>query len=346
MVVFSHTILTPGRAEADAKAIIGHRRRHGSPTVVLSPGGLGDAIEGLYQENGVPVFRDTATAFDSLKCHYASVASSTAGHRLEAPTLASGSKSALEQSLHAVQGKASRILSELDSARLLRAVGVPVVESRHAESFEQMKSIAGELGYPVVLKALAPDVAHKNRLGFVIPNIPDAASLQRSRRELQERIALQNFAPEDVQIIVQPMLRSSAELIVGVTRDSVLGYFLVMGLGGVYTEVLDRSIMIPMPFAPSLARQWVEGTQIGKLVQSVDPSGRLMDEVLDITHALQALIMNSGDLIEEIDINPLLIGPWGCKAVDALVVLAGADRIPAPADTEIPVKIPVTRGQA
>jgi acyl-CoA synthetase (NDP forming) len=323
LVVFSHTILTPGRAAADAKVIIERRRRHGSPVLVLSPGGLGEEIEGPYQKNGVPVFRDTATAFDSLHCHYATIPSATAAYRLEPQELADGSKHAVEQCLHAAKGKASPILSELDSAELLRAVGVPVVESRRVDSFEQAQGIAEELGFPVVLKALAPDVAHKNRLGFVIPNILDAAFLQRSHRELQERIASQGFARENVPIIVQPMLRSSAELIVGVTRDAVLGHFLIVGLGGVYTEVLDLTIMVPMPFSPSLCREWVEGTRIGKLIQSVDGSGRLMDDVLGTVNALQTLIVNSGDAIEEIDINPLLIGPWGCKAVDALVVLRG-----------------------
>lgn len=120
------------------------------------------------------------------------------------------------------------------------------------------------------------------------------------------------------------MLRASAELIVGVTRDPSLGYFLVVGLGGIYTEVLDLSIMVPIPFPPSLCRAWVAETRLGYLIKSVGQDGGLVDEVVRIANALQALIAASGNAIREIDINPLLIGPWGCKAVDALVVLAGA----------------------
>jgi len=85
-----------------------------------------------------------------------------------------------------------------------------------------------------------------------------------------------------------------------------------------------------MPFSSSLCREWIERARIGKLIGSVDGSVRLMDDVLGTANALQTLIVNSGDAIEEIDINPLLIGSWGCKAVDALVVLTGAGRGPDP----------------
>ena len=322
MIVFSHTILTPGRAEADANVIIERRRRHGAPTLVLSPGGLGNEIEELYQANGVPVFRDTAAAFESLKCHYATLPPGPDDAAAASVDLDAVTQRAIELLLEAASAKASPILSEVESAALLRAVGVPMVESVRADTLDQAKAAAQTLGYPLVLKALAPDVAHKNKRGFVIPEILDAGSLEGNHGELAKRIVAQGFALDGVPIIAQPMLRASAELIVGVTRDPSLGYFLVVGLGGIYTEVLDLSIMVPIPFPPPLCRAWVAETRLGRLIQSV--GGGLVDEVVRIANALQALIAGSGGAIQEIDINPLLIGPWGCKAVDALVVLTGA----------------------
>jgi hypothetical protein len=118
------------------------------------------------------------------------------------------------------------------------------------------------------------------------------------------------------------MLRASAELIIGVTCDPSLGYFLVIGLGGIYTEVLDLSIMVPMPFPPTTCREWLSGTRLGHLFELVDRSGALLEEIVRIANALQRLIAGADGAIEEVDINPLLIGPWGCRAVDALVILS------------------------
>lgn len=321
MVVFSHTILTPGRAEADANVIIERRKRYGAPTLVLSPGGLGEKIEGLYRTNGVPVFRDTVTAFDCLKCHYATL---PVAETVPAVTeLNVAAKSSVDRQLEAAGTKASPILSELESAELLRAVGVPMVESIRSDTLDDALTATATLGYPLVLKALAPDVAHKNKLGFVIPNILDAESLKKGHAELCRRIVAQGFSVEKTPVIAQPMLRATAELIIGVTRDASLGYFLVLGLGGIYTEVLDLSVMVPMPFPPTTCREWLSGTRLGDLLESVDRSGALLEEVVRIADALQKLVASADGAIEEIDINPILIGPWGCRAVDALVILSG-----------------------
>lgn len=324
-IVFSHTILTPGRAEADANVIIARRKRYGAPTLVLSPGGLDESIERLLQANEVPVFRDTPTAFDSLKCHYATLY--TAAPESPAPELDAATKGVVAKQLASARMKASPILSEVESATLLRAAGVPMVDSLCADTLEGARSAAAALGYPLVLKALAPGVAHKNKLGFVIPNILDVEALDKAHAELRRRIAAQGFSSETVPIIAQPMLRAGAELILGVTRDASLGYFLVVGLGGIYTEVLDLSIMVPIPFLPTVCRDWLSGSRLGDLVASVDRSGALRDEIIRIADALQKLVVSTDGAIGAIDINPLLIGPWGCKAVDALVVLSNFDNL-------------------
>jgi hypothetical protein len=140
---------------------------------------------------------------------------------------------------------------------------------------------------------------------------------------LEARVVAQGYSRDGVAFIVQPMLRSNAELIVGVTHDPALGHFLLVGLGGIYTEVLDVSITIPIPFGTAMARAWIEETRLGGLIRTIDPGGGLLTAVIEVLDRLQALMLASGGSIEAIDINPLLVGVWGCMAVDALVILKG-----------------------
>ena len=137
----------------------------------------------------------------------------------------------LESKLRAT--KAASPLSETDSADVLRAAGVPVVTSTIVRSAADAATAAAASGYPVVCKALAPGVAHKNEHGFVIANIGDAGTLQTSLATLDQRIQQQGFDRNQVPIVIQPMIRSQLELIIGVSHEPGLGHFLVAGLGGI-----------------------------------------------------------------------------------------------------------------
>jgi hypothetical protein len=136
---------------------------------------------------------------------------------------------------------------------------------------------------------------------------------------LEERIKAAGHTRADVQIILQPMMAARCEIILGVSNEDPLGHFLVAGLGGIYTEILDEVLLLPIPVARCVIRDRLAGSKLGRLVKHIGGDGAL-DQVTAALAALQALIQAQGDKIESIDVNPLLVGEKSCIAVDALIV--------------------------
>ena len=325
VAVYTHMLPNPKMSALIASQFVARKQRTGSPVVVVVPGGLNAELEALYRDNSIPLFYDASTGFDSLACHY-QIEDELLASEGEAAVAAKASPdlSAIAPML-AAAGK-STILSEWDSAQVLRAAGVPMVESRKIESVAAARDAAKAVGFPVVLKALAPGVAHKNKLGFVIAGIADDAALQAAYAKLESAVTAQGFQRVMVPFILQPMKSSKVELIVGVSSEQGLGHFLVVGLGGIYTEALNESRLFPIPVSAAAMKKRLLDTRIGHLLMAIDegrPAGApsALVGVLDSLQALQGLMLAHGDRIESVDVNPLLVGDSGCMAVDALVVL-------------------------
>lgn len=321
-LAFLHTVLLPNKVEYEARAIIKRRDRTGSPAIVVTPGGLEDVFMELYAANGIPVFRDTLTAFESLRAHYSTLPGPAPRATPQSGRASDGIGQAGAKLRLAAANRREDFLPELESSEILRDIGVSVVQSRTVTTGAEARDAAAACGYPVVIKALAAGVAHKDDLGFVVTSIADASSLQHAYENLEGRVLAAGYRREDVTFILQPMLASKAEFLAGVSRQDGLGHFLVAGLGGVYAEALDVVTLIPIPADAATIRSTLQATRLGTLISKIGGSAEtLWDSITGVLHALSLLIEEHGDVIESIDINPLLITGKGCVAVDALVVL-------------------------
>lgn len=318
--VFTHLARQPEMDDALLRALVERKTRTGKPVMVVAPGGLTTELEARYRSAGMPVFRDISTGFESLKCHYA-----TLGHGRASPSLdaeqAGVDKTKLQKlvraNLPATNGALP--LSETDSAEILRAAGLPMVSSTLVRTPEDAKSIAVDVGYPVVCKALAPGVAHKNALGHVVTDIRDEASLLRAVETLEARIAEQGFDRRQVALIIQPMVRSQLELIMGVSCEPGLGHFLLIGLGGIYTEAFDEATLFSIPSSEQQIRERLEASRIGRVLAHMKPEHSVVSKTVDALLALQNIIVACGPLLHSVDVNPFLVGEH-CLAVDALIV--------------------------
>ncbi len=324
MVTYTHMLPNPAMSHLIAEQIVARSARTGAPGVVIATGGLPPEVEAIYRASGVPLFYDVSTAFDSLSCHFQTLDEEldTTAEKAEAADLAS-----IAPLLEKAAGP--RVLSEWASAEILRRAGVPMVASRAVPSLPAAYEAAREFGYPLVLKALAPGVAHKNKLGFVRLGIADRRALQAAWKSLKAAIKAQGYKPSQVPLIIQPMQGSKAELIIGVSWEPPLGHFLVAGLGGIYTEALNESRLFPIPVAAGAMRKRLLATRLGRLLSAMDEgrgmdSPSVVDGVCASMDALQQLILAHGERIESIDVNPLLASEAACVAVDALVVLRDA----------------------
>ncbi|HEU4852071.1 MAG TPA: bifunctional acetate--CoA ligase family protein/GNAT family N-acetyltransferase [Telluria sp.] len=228
------------------------------------------------------------------------------------------------------------MLSEAEAKGLLAAYGIPTVATCVADTVEQAVLHAGEIGFPVALKILSPDITHKSDVGGVALDLdtPDAvaaaaAAMLKRLAELQPLARLRGFT-------VQAMARrpQSHELIVGVTTDPVFGPVILFGQGGIAVEVMaDHAVALP-PLNMVLARDLVSRTRVSRLLAGY--RGRPpadLDAICDTLIRVSHLVTDLAE-VAELDINPLLADSRGVVALDARVRLvaqapgtSGIDRL-------------------
>jgi acyl-CoA synthetase (NDP forming) len=208
-------------------------------------------------------------------------------------------------------------LGAIDAARLCHAFGVNVVESRVAATADDAVAAAGELGYPVALKAAAPEIVHKTDRGGVALQLLDETGV----RAAFDAMA-QHLGAEMGGAIVQPMVPTGVETIVGVTHDPSFGPLVLFGLGGTTAELLgDRTLRI-LPLTDVDAHDVVRSLRGSPLLFGY--RGRPEVDV----DALEDLLLRVGRLAEdvpevaEMDLNPVVVTASGAVAVDVKVRVA------------------------
>jgi acyl-CoA synthetase (NDP forming) len=209
-------------------------------------------------------------------------------------------------------------LSEFDSKLILAEYGIDSAPEHLVTSAAEAARAGADIGFPVVMKACAADLAHKSELGLVRVGVQNASEAKAVFADLVQR------APDDPDgVIVAEQVSGGIEMVVGVSRDPIFGPVVMCGLGGVFVEVLnDVAFRVP-PFTRRDARAMIDGLQ-GRAVLAGARGAPAADigAVVDVIMKVQRLALDLADDVAEVDINPLLVGPKGTGAValDALVV--------------------------
>jgi len=205
-----------------------------------------------------------------------------------------------------------KILGEREAKAALARYGVRSAPERQAKDVEAAVKAAGELGYPVVVKADG-DLEHKTEAGAVKLDLRDAAAV---------RAACAAMTAARNGFLVQPMLKGGVELVVGIKRDPQIGPVLLVGMGGVLVEVLRDTALALAPVGRAEARRMLESLRGFKLLQGYRgaPAADL-DAVCDTIARVSEFAADFAAEVEEIDVNPLLARPDGAVALDALIVL-------------------------
>jgi acyl-CoA synthetase (NDP forming) len=217
------------------------------------------------------------------------------------------------------------LLSEAEAKELLAAAGVPVTETRVAASADEAVSLAEEFGYPVVLKIVSPDIAHKSDVGGVALGLEDAAAVRAGYGTMLARVADAAPAAVIAGISVQRQADSGTEVIIGSTTDPQFGPVMMFGLGGVFVEVLKDVAFRIVPLVERDARQMVRDIEGFPILEGV------RGQPAADTAALERIILQVSEFIEqhpeveELDLNPVLAYADGAVAVDARIILADPD---------------------
>jgi acetyltransferase len=226
----------------------------------------------------------------------------------------------LKEILRGAYSEGRQVLTLPESFQFLGAYGIPTVKTLVAKTSAETETTASELGFPVVLKALSPQITHKSKAEGVILNVWSPSEVVTLFNELAERVKNYDPKAEFQGVIVQPMIREKGyELLIGSKKDSQFGSVIVFGTGGVATELLkDFSIGFP-PLNQVLARRLMDKTAIYKQMKSSERSvnEKVLEEVLV---KFSQLVIDFPE-IKEIDVNPLIANEKGVVAVDARIAI-------------------------
>ncbi|MCJ7546051.1 MAG: acetate--CoA ligase family protein [Deltaproteobacteria bacterium] len=216
-------------------------------------------------------------------------------------------------------------LSEYESKKLLSLYGIPVTREKLSNNADEAVAAATEIGFPVVLKACSPELMHKSEHGCIALNLRSEGDVREAYGRIVESVDL------DLEgVLVQEMVPGQRELVIGLIRDRQFGPCVMLGLGGMMTEVFEDTVFRMAPVDMIEAKDMTEELRFKKILGAF--RGQKPVDMDTLCRALIAVgqIGLEREAVSELDVNPLIITPEGrVVAVDALVVLSrdGNDRI-------------------
>lgn len=212
--------------------------------------------------------------------------------------------------------------TEYDAKRLLSEYGVSVTRERLCGSLAEALGAAEEIGYPVALKVMSPDIIHKTEAGIVSLNLKSDEELRNAYGRLLEKAdkAVPNAGIQGV--LIQEMVSGGIECMIGVKRDPLFGPVVVAGLGGIYVEILQDLSLRHAPVDRNTALAMLKELKGYPLLTGARGQAELdVGALADTIAKISALACNE-DNLQELDVNPLFVFGQGkgVKAVDAVVI--------------------------
>jgi len=211
-------------------------------------------------------------------------------------------------------------LNEVESKALLTEFGIPLPPERLVQIADEAAAAAQAIGFPVVLKAVSAALPHKSDAGLVFLNLTDADAVRQAAATITARAG---SLPATLDgMLVAKQIAGGTEVVLGVQRDVEMGPVVMFGMGGIMVELFKDVRFAPATLDRDQARQMVRATRAGAVLAGFrghkpGDIGALCDALVN----LGRLARDLGDVIEAVDVNPLLVREQGVVALDGLVVL-------------------------
>jgi len=207
-------------------------------------------------------------------------------------------------------------MSEIEGLQLLADCGVPALRPYPVTSAEEAVAAAWEIGFPVALKT-AEGHAHKSDVGGVRLELTDDAALRTAYAEMANRLG--------PRATVTPMAPAGIEIGLGALVDSSFGPLVMVSAGGTLIEILEDKAVAMAPFGPAEAHGLIAELRVARLLAGVRGARPAdLEALCMVLSRFSAVVAALADTIAEIDVNPVIVGPLGAVAVDALIVLRTA----------------------
>jgi acetyltransferase len=216
----------------------------------------------------------------------------------------------------------SGVLSYEATDKLLQSYGIALAPTVMAQSASEAISAAEKLGFPCVLKVASVDIPHKTEFGALRLGLENRAAVQKAYEVMLAAVRAKKSDAKIEGVLVQKQIKG-LECLLGISRDEQLGPTLVMGLGGVFVEILaDVQIRIPPISAAEACRalESLKGSKVFSGVRGAPPAD--VEALADMAAKLSWLAYDYKDDLSELDLNPVMVLPkgQGAFAVDALLV--------------------------
>lgn len=223
-----------------------------------------------------------------------------------------------------VLAQGRKALVEYEAKQVLRAYGLPLPDEKLAKTVDEALEYAKEIGYPVVLKLMSPQILHKSDAKVIALKIKDGEELKKKWEEIHENAKKYRPDAEILGVLVAPMLKPGREIIIGITEDPQFGHAIMFGLGGIFVEILKdvtfRIIPIEERDAWTMIKS-IKGYPILAGARGEPPAD--MEAIADMMLRVSQLVSDLEEYIKEMDLNPVFVYNEGEGAVivDARIIL-------------------------
>jgi 4-hydroxybutyryl-CoA synthetase (ADP-forming) len=308
-----------------ARVLVKMSRQFPKKTMLASLMGLAEGVENraIMSEGGVPYYLYSEPAIRTLKAMY-EFAAWVQNSSVKAGTLQFAKDANRVRSIfESVKKQGRNNLLEEEGYEVLKAYGFPTPKSILGATEGKCVQAAKQIGYPVVMKIASPDIIHKSDAGGVKVGIKSDDELRAAFRSIVESAKRYKADARIKGVLVQEMVKSAKETILGASQDPSFGPVIMVGLGGIYVEVLKDVVFRVAPINEREAMEMVESMKTIKLLKGV--RGEKPSDLKAIADSLQRLSQLVVDFpeIKEFDINPLLVleEGKGARVVDARIIL-------------------------
>lgn len=294
----------------------------GKPVIAFShvSSGLDATIRGILEEGNVPFLQGTR---ESLIVIDRLIQYGTFLERRASPKALYGKSPQDPDQITRQLAGPKRTLSHREARAVLESYGIPIVKETLCQSMDEALEAARRIAYPVALKGLSPAVAHKTEAGLVKLSIGNEQELRSAFLEILEKIRSQGLSPCFEGILVQELISSEAtEVIVGISKDQAFGPALVLGLGGLFVELLRATVIRIPPISRDEAYAMISELRGHELFEGF--RGKARSDVDALAETLVQVGQMAVDLkkrLHALDLNPLMVLPEGrgVRVVDVVM---------------------------
>jgi len=294
----------------------------GKPVVVFShlSGGLDPTLKKILDDGGVPFLQGTRQSLCAID-HLTAYAQFQDNRSL--PNAPAGISPENPQAVVSQLALRCGVLSYSESKSILEAYGIRVPADMMTHTVEEAAEAAREIGYPVVMKGQSPDVPHKTEAGLVRLNIADASQLRRTFDVLKTNLHAYDPGATFEGVLIQQMIAPDAvETILGISRDPVFGATIVLGLGGIFVELLKDSVLQLPPLSRVEALEMIQSLKGRLLFEGFRGKPRAdIDALADTIVQVARMAADLDGVLSALDLNPLMVLPEGQGVVAADVLM-------------------------